>query len=202
MLAVGVGDSKIYHFDAKKQEVLPVFLCDSGSLMGRKAVEVTFGTRPNPADATDCGGRIGPQLPGGKADLRNLRIFFTTCNEGDIFVSVSDGVHDNFDPQYLGKKPSDAGVDAVSWESIPPADLEKFKTKSAAAMLNEILVKQKLNVKDIVTAMVEHCWRTTEPSRKFLQENIGKRLPVNYELYPGKMDHSTCIVWRVSSSFA
>ena len=53
-------------------------------------------------DASDCGGRIGPYIEGGP-DLRNLEVFMSPCIEGDIIFICTDGVHDNFDPQMLGK---------------------------------------------------------------------------------------------------
>ena len=35
-------------------------------------------------------------------DLRNFELFSVGLNAGDLIIVVSDGVHDNFDPQMLG----------------------------------------------------------------------------------------------------
>jgi len=40
-------------------------------------------------------------------DLRNLEVYYTECEEGDCVWAVSDGVHDNFDPQMFGLDPRD-----------------------------------------------------------------------------------------------
>lgn len=49
------------------------------------------GNRTNLMDARDPGGRIGPYLPRGRADLRNLMLITSPCQKGDIFFAVSDG---------------------------------------------------------------------------------------------------------------
>jgi hypothetical protein len=56
--------------------------------------EITKGNRGN-NDVRDPGGRLGPTLEGGAPDLRNLRLYNYFCDENDIVVIVSDGVHDN-----------------------------------------------------------------------------------------------------------
>jgi serine/threonine protein phosphatase PrpC len=61
--------------------------------------DVTDGNRLSLTDASDPGGRLGPFLNEGTPDLRNLDLYFQPCNEGDIIFLVSDGVHDNLDPQ-------------------------------------------------------------------------------------------------------
>lgn len=57
------------------------------------------------ADATDPGGRLGPadyQRPV-VPDLRNLQLVFAYLEPGDAVVLMSDGVHDNLDPVFLGE---------------------------------------------------------------------------------------------------
>ncbi len=41
------------------------------------------------------GGRLGPTLEGGEPDLKNLNVYCTPCDQDDIIVMMSDGVHDN-----------------------------------------------------------------------------------------------------------
>ena len=43
------------------------------------------------SDATDCGGRLGPYIDGSKPDLRNFRVRFIPCVEGDILIICTDG---------------------------------------------------------------------------------------------------------------
>ncbi len=51
---------------------------------------------------SDPGGRLGPYLDAGAPDVRNLRVFFELCREGDTVLLMTDGIHDNLDPKSLG----------------------------------------------------------------------------------------------------
>jgi len=51
----------------------------------------------------------------------------------------------------------------------------------------------------IVTDILKHCQVTTQSSRDFMLSNIGKKLPSDYVLYPGKMDHTTCVIFKIGS---
>jgi hypothetical protein len=37
----------------------------------------------------------------------------------------------------------------------------------------------------------------TAPSREFFLNNPGRRLPRDYKLFPGKMDHTTCLCIKI-----
>lgn len=90
ILCVSIGDCKAYRI----------------SVANKTVSEVTVGCRAgNLSDLTDPGGRLGPYLGQGAPDLRNLRLYFSACEQHDMVMIVSDGVHDNFDPQTLGKTP-------------------------------------------------------------------------------------------------
>ena len=47
--------------------------------------------------------------------------------------------------------------------------------------------------------MQDHSLSITANGRAWLEENDNKRLPLDYEKYPGKMDHATCVCFRASS---
>ena len=53
----------------------------------------------------------GGSLASDSHDLRNLGAYYTCCSKEDILVLVSDGVHDNFDPQQLGFTPQELKID-------------------------------------------------------------------------------------------
>lgn len=63
----------------------------------------------------------GPYLEGGTPDLRNLRLFYTGANSGDVIIAVSDGVHDNLDPEQLGVPPNkvDESLPYKTWNEVP-----------------------------------------------------------------------------------
>lgn len=99
---------------------------------------------------------MGPWLAKGEADLRNLSVFFWPCQADDIVFAVSDGIHDNFDPEILGtnvmrdqseiffshvgKSPQqvDPECDAASWSDLSHKKCEKLKSKFMCKQIGEL----------------------------------------------------------------
>eukprot|EP00324_Dicrateria_rotunda_P004055 CAMPEP_0206160284 /NCGR_PEP_ID=MMETSP1474-20131121/6625_1 /ASSEMBLY_ACC=CAM_ASM_001110 /TAXON_ID=97495 /ORGANISM="Imantonia sp., Strain RCC918" /LENGTH=278 /DNA_ID=CAMNT_0053561533 /DNA_START=454 /DNA_END=1287 /DNA_ORIENTATION=+ len=96
-VTVNIGDCKVLHISRNKV-----------------VTDITDVNRSDYLDPTDPGGRLGP-YQGVWPDLRNLAAFWTTVEEGDIIASMSDGVHDNLDPQIQGLSPSDFGYPQENW---------------------------------------------------------------------------------------
>ena len=92
---ISIGDCKVYRLNSNSGEI----------------TDLTFGSRLNLLNPSDCGGRVGPISGEGEPipDLRNLKLNFVECNKGDLLWVVSDGVHDNIDPQWMGLMPKDMG---------------------------------------------------------------------------------------------
>ena len=99
-------------------------------------VNTDMTTRKTVCDARDSGGRLGPANnekaadPLYCADLSNLSLFGLPCEEGDLIVLMTDGVHDNLDPQHLGKRPVDMprsmNLEPVeSWENVDQEKAEQ-----------------------------------------------------------------------------
>jgi len=184
-VGIGVGDAKLIHWDSKKRILTD---CSTGN---------------RPSDPSDCGGRIGPQLEGGAPDLRNLRYYFVPISEGDIVGILSDGVHDNLDPQYLGVAPEELKVQGFSdWGELESEEVQHAKTRYREDLLMNKFIEPSPDPKAIANLLVEHCLRITEPGRVFMETNPGRKLPVDYVLYPGKMDHSSCVIWRVVRNYS
>jgi len=102
-VCVNVGDCKAFHYNATTGKV----------------EEVTDSGRQNASDASDPGGRLGPQLDEDAPDLRNLRLFWKICSPSDLIFVTSDGVYDNLDPQQQGLDPEDLGLSQYeSWDDI------------------------------------------------------------------------------------
>jgi len=180
-VCASVGDCKAFLYNPKS----------------KKATEITLGNRGG-LDATDPGGRLGPFVGNGEPDLRNLRLFFTFCEKGDLILAMSDGVHDNLDPISLGKLPSDFGLSSSSWKEIPDTEIEKLKNKYMTDKLVELISLEKdVTPKSVTLALIDHSMKTTQKSRDFMVNQPGKRLPSDYVEYPGKMDHTTCVCIRV-----
>jgi hypothetical protein len=89
-MCVSLGDCKAYRYEAK-----------NGYMH-----DITWSNRSISINATDPGGRLGPQalkrgLVDSRPDTRNLNIYYTFCDANDVIIVASDGIHDNFDPEVL-----------------------------------------------------------------------------------------------------
>jgi len=125
-VCVSIGDCKAFHYSAKTKVVR----------------DLTQGNRKNIYDPKDCGGRLGPYVGNGGPDLGNVMVYYTFCEEDDLLLILSDGVHDNLDPQVLGKTPADCGPD---WDDVK--DWTEFKSdddyhSAKAAYMKEFLSDQ------------------------------------------------------------
>jgi hypothetical protein len=193
-VCAGLGDCKAFHWSSKTGEV----------------IDITVNNRQNITDARDPGGRLGPYLEMGAPDLRNLKIYFHPCEAGDIIFIISDGVHDNFDPQSLGKSPKELNINAESWSQIDSkdpvlyAETEKVKYLFANKFLNTLIGGAKslqpatrTTPSLITNKLTEHSLQLTKPARHFMEQNWNKKLPPDYAKYPGKMDHATCVAFEV-----
>jgi len=50
---------------------------------------------------------------------------------------------------------------------------------------------------DITRKLIEHSYQLTSKSRDFMEENPSSAEPRNYIKFPGKMDHCSCITYRI-----
>jgi len=188
-VCLSVGDCKAFRWSFKT----------------RKVCDITEGNRTKICDATDPGGRIGPYLDERTPDLRNIDLFFEVFEEGDLILLLTDGVHDNLDPQYIGKSPKDMKINASTWkeaEELYPDEAELAKTNYRNRLLEDIIDSFERKNKetapyDICTYLAHHCETLTRNGREFLYNNVNKRIPDNIQEYPGKMDHCTSICVRV-----
>jgi len=162
--------------------------------------DITQGNRLNVSDPRDCGGRLGPHLDEGKPDLRNLNLFCASVEEGDIIFIVTDGVHDNLDPQHLGKLPKDMpkefNLHGDKWDDVDVAKATYAKNQSVTTLIQSLLDGTD-DPKQITDRLVDHCILVTKKSREYMESNGGKRIPDDYVEFPGKMDHTTCLCFRV-----
>ncbi|KAN0039978.1 hypothetical protein ACTA71_011860 [Dictyostelium dimigraforme] len=185
-LCASVGDCKAFLVSHKRKE----------------ATDVTNGNRCNLSDTRDPGGRLGPYVGQGWPDLRNLKLYFTFCEENDIALIVSDGVHDNLDPIMLGKTPDEVNIDAKGWEDLHQDDLLRAKTQFMKSLLEEMIFKnpdEKISPTDITNKIIDHCSTVTKNAREFMQEFPNKKQPNDYREYPGKMDHTTVVAYKIGS---
>lgn len=195
-----VGDCKAFHWCAQTGQIS----------------DITQSNRSGSLSASDCGGRLGPILPNNRPDLRNLALGFYPLNSGDLIFLLSDGVHDNLDPSQLGFTPADLGISANSWDTI--TDLVESETIKNAyrCKLLELIIYGELTKSpevlppldapkfrpppepvNIVSNILQYCINTNHNAVSWMENNPNQRLPRDYKMYPGKMDHTTCVCLRV-----
>jgi len=197
-----VGDCKAFHWN---------------SLTG-EFTDITQANRVGSLSASDCGGRLGPANAGNMPDLRNLELGLFPCCAGDYFILVSDGVHDNLDPTHLGFQPRDFDIECDSWENVTDVDiLENCKNTHRLRLFEKIIFnnldatvrKRTTSVAEArvfkpipspletVQCLVNYCKETCKAASEWMSANPKSRLPKDYRLYPGKMDHTTCVCFVV-----
>lgn len=51
----------------------------------------------------------------------------------------------------------------------------------------------------VCVALTNYCAALTLPSKEFMENNLTKKLSHDYRKYPGKLDHTTCLIFRVDT---
>jgi hypothetical protein len=108
-----LGDVKVFHYVSALQQCADV----------TQHVLVDYAK----FKSEDPGGRLGAQIDG-DADLRNLAVSIVPCMAGDAFAMLSDGVHDNLDPEKLGIVPP-ANVGGGQWSALPLEAVDFIKRR-------------------------------------------------------------------------
>jgi hypothetical protein len=129
---------------------------------------------------------IGPHLEDGSPDFRNLTSHSCICNVGDMLILVTDGVSDNFDPKMLG-------------EEVHGVDTRAKSICACERMQRELDVRQLDNATTaevVVDKLLGPCIAVTRASREWYECGASGKLPEDYQWFPGKMDHSTCLCLR------
>jgi len=183
-LCVSIGDCKAFHYNSENENT----------------IDITAGNRKNLTDPRDPGGRIGPYVGAGDPDLRNLDLYFAPCKENDIILLVSDGVHDNLDPQTLGLPPSHFGIEFADWEQVDYERGVDCKVQYMNGFITKLVKKEDgeiISPRVLSKKLIRHCIETTGAGRQFMEQNPRTALEHDYVKYPGKMDHTTCIAFKV-----
>eukprot|EP01102_Stenamoeba_stenopodia_P000971 TRINITY_DN10882_c0_g1_i2.p1 TRINITY_DN10882_c0_g1~~TRINITY_DN10882_c0_g1_i2.p1 ORF type:complete len:1058 (+),score=235.92 TRINITY_DN10882_c0_g1_i2:60-3233(+) len=183
-----VGDCKAFLYSAKQGRL----------------TDFTNNSRQDSLDPTDCGGRLGPYIDGLLPDLRNFRLGFGQCYPNDVLFIVSDGVHDNLDAVQLGMEPSEFGFSFTDWHSVSTPQ-ERTTVEAAldahrSMVVSKIIEKTDKSVQQVTAAILQYCIEVNKKAADWMTNNPGKKLPSNYKLYPGKMDHTSCVCLKVPNT--
>lgn len=157
--------------------------------------DITTGNRVT--DAKITGGHLGPKSGPNESqlvpDLGNFTLHITPCSKGDMFVMVSDGVHDNLDPESLNIDPEAVGLDYPQWNDVPIDERTRARDIYRADLVAQH-VDNTRSPSDIAANLLKWVRKVTENKRLFMENNIGKEEPAEL---PGKMDHTTAVIFRV-----
>jgi len=167
-----------------------------------EVIDLTVDIMEARSDCRDSGGRLGPATTWCKPDLRNFKLSYVECEKGDILVMGSDGLHDNLDPQSIGKTVQELGYpQGEDWDSIDPEEVAQLKNDYRCWLLKQLAFRclpgEVPDPKHVAMRLVRHCLGTTRRSRDFMETYEDKKLPENYQEYPGKMDHTSIVCVRV-----
>lgn len=106
----------------------------------------------------------------------------------------------------LGKLPKDIGIQVSSWtdaEKYFPTKTEEAKTNFRSTYLKEKIIEPLspethiISPKDVSSSLIQHCYNITQKSREYMELKPTEKLPYDLVKYPGKLDHTTCLVFRV-----
>ena len=192
LFVVAVGDSPVYVY------------CPHS----HKVTDATVGSHPSDGerDVRNCGGSLGPSM-GTKPDLENLTVAYMTLHEGDIVLSTSDGISDNF---------SGKAVSQMTGLVHPEIATGKIKSCCDSILrLTEVLSKHHeemqthLSAQTVVTKLINYAVEFTEPKRQFYsrctqqsvnikqQKNSDPEFAREFESLHGKLDHATVVAYQV-----
>ena len=202
-VGISVGDTLVYRYSTSRDVVSEVTSSDR-----------TGGVR-------DAGGSIGGRV----ADLRNMSYHYCMLEEGDYIIAVSDGVHDNLDPEVLKVSPSslDINVQDDCWINVPD-ELKnnvkrQFKEDQLRLIINNSYSSDSSSVLSsniIVDRVIDFVWQKTNDHRTAYEKGSElqrdwnsldpeRREITNQEIQNtlknpvGKFDHVTCLCIKVMS---
>ncbi|KAH3732864.1 cyclophilin B [Pelomyxa schiedti] len=157
-------------------------------------------------DPTDPGGRLGPIINSKDPDLRNLTVQYQACAAGDLILLVTDGVHDNLDPEVLGDTPSTWRIQAPNWDTACQDNRElvvQVKTAFRQNLLKKVLEETPASMRASHTHLISpsnaadrllnYAHKATSVQRKWMEDNPKLKTPCDYATYPGKLDHTSCV---------
>jgi len=110
---------------------------------------------------------------------------------------MSDGIHDNLDPESLGYEPSELGCPWKEWTDGDKKEVEKVKSDFSSRKTEEILATVKNpGPYDFTRVLIEYVIELTAPKRQYMINSQNPEPEVTKE-FPGKMDHASILAFVV-----
>ena len=85
--------------------------------------------------------------------------------EGDIIATVSDGIHDNLDPQIQGLSPEIFGLEYEDWSNVPLRWASALKTSYMCHLAMELLKGSPVTPAHMKNTLIQNSLELTTRSR-------------------------------------
>lgn len=99
--------------------------------------------------------------------------------------------HNNLNPLPFCFNPTPPLSPSLSPSHSPPSSSKRNNQISQS-------IGKLVTPRTIVSSILSHCLEVTKSSRYFMETEPFKRLPNDYSLFPGKLDHTTCLCFNIS----
>lgn len=191
----------------------------------QEVYDLTFASVLAKQRPTDPGGCLGNVLDEVQPDMRNFGVYHAFIKPQDTLILCSDGLYDNLDPEFIGKRvmdglPTDGWFEYngllpksgfwertkflfTTWHTWKEA-VEYFGRDRIADVKSDhitsglkLITEDTLNAEERAVNLMEHVIELTTPLRKRVAENPNSDLPENHEAYPGKLDHVAILAYTV-----
>lgn len=176
----------------------------------RKIIEATVGGHDQDGgrDMRMAGGVLGPSY-GSHPDLGNLTVSYLPVYDGDIIISMSDGVADNFSSKVM------AGLMAERDNSLPEQKVplstccENVLHMTAVLNNHQDKLSHNMSAQTVTACLVNHAVEVTESKRTLrshcIEQNIDLRresltnpeFAARLNAATGKLDHATVVAYQV-----
>ncbi|MBS0637322.1 MAG: protein phosphatase 2C family protein [Verrucomicrobia bacterium] len=166
--------------------------CKLFLLREHQCIDITGSSRSNSLTACDSGGALGNN--GEIPDWGNVSSALVTLENTDRLILCTDGVYDNFDPEYQGKKPSEYGFAEEKW--VPKNRVMRdTRAQELLKSFHALIAGKKLH--QIGPALQKYITELTHKRKLFLYDHPHERAPEDCVEFPGKPDHATAVILEV-----
>ncbi len=161
----------------------------------RKCQEISVGSRGNLTDPTDSGGRVSGK-ENEPDDLRSLSVATLMVKPGDQIILMSDGIHDNLNPDNLGITPQmldpQQFSNVTSWDAVDHAQGESAISKFMASQVLK-LTQGTDTVDSALKTLQEHAYVTASVDDKIGRLENRSKFSEGGHVRQGKADNANAI---------
>lgn len=125
----------------------------------------------------------------GNPELSKIIVKYIPCDEEDLIMILTSGASDNFDPIVQGKDISEFSSEN---HEVKHSLIDEYSLNYVKNLIGESPV-----VYTVVESILNATEEITKISREFMEANPHGKLNHDPSIHPGRMDHATCVCFRV-----